>query len=144
MREDLRRRYEWAKDCRCSSTSTNVMLCTMHMGKGSQKFKYDIEGVTVTASEEEKDIGVIMHSSAKPARQYVEGAKRENAILGMIKRTIVSREQDVVLRLHKSLVRPHLEYCVQARNPYLRQDIDTLARIQRKATKMIKGLGKFT
>ena len=47
------------------------MLCTMHMGKGSQKFKYDIEGVTVTASEEEKDIGVIMHSSAKPARQYV-------------------------------------------------------------------------
>src|SRR6218665_3443442 len=62
----------------------------------------------------------------------------------MIKRTIVSREQDVVFRLYKSLVRPHLEYCVQAWSPYLRQAIDTLERIQRRATKMIRGLGKFT
>src|SRR6218665_1667917 len=93
---------------------------------------------------EERDLGVIMHSSAKPSRQCVEAAKRANRILGMIKRTIVSREQDVVLRLYKSLVRPHLEYCVQAWSPYLRQDIDTLERIQRRATKMIRGLGKFT
>src|SRR6218665_3700790 len=62
----------------------------------------------------------------------------------MIKRTIVSREQDVGLRLYKSLVRPHLEYCVQAWSPYLRKDIDTLDRIQRRATKMIRGLGKCT
>ena len=60
------------------------------------------------ASEEERDLGVIMHSIAKPSRQCVEAAKRANRILGMIKRTIVIREQDVVLRLYKSLVRPHL------------------------------------
>ena len=85
-----------------------------------------------------------MHSNAKPSKQCVEAAKRANRILGMTKRTIVSREQDVVLRLYKSLVRPHLEYCVQAWSPYLRQDIDTLEQVQRRATKMIRGLGKFT
>src|SRR6218665_2443802 len=58
--------------------------------------------------------------------------------------TIVSRDQDVVLRLYKSLVRPHLEYCLQAWSPYLRQDIETLEQIQRRATKMIRGLGELT
>jgi len=32
----------------------------------------------------------------------------------------------------------------QAWSPYLRQDIDTLKRIQRRATKMIRGLGKLS
>jgi len=107
MREDLRRLYEWAKNWKMLF---NVDKCSvMHMGKGNRKFEYNIGGVTLRASEEERDLGVIMHSSAKPSRQCVEAAKRANRILGMIKRTIVSREQDVILRLYKSLVRPHLE-----------------------------------
>ena len=32
-------------------------------------------------------------------------------ILGIINRTIVFRHPDIMLRLYKSLVRPHLEYC---------------------------------
>src|SRR6218665_4163604 len=94
--------------------STCMDKCSvMHMGKGNKKFKYDIAGVTLRASEEERYLGIIMHRSAKPSRQFVEASKRVNRInriLGMIKRTIVSREQDVILRLYKSLMRPHLEY----------------------------------
>src|SRR6218665_2829911 len=93
----------------------NVDKCSvMHIAKGNKKFQYNIGGVTLRASEEERDLGVTMHCNAKPSRQCVEAAKRANRILGMIKRTIVSREQDVVLRMYKSLVRPHLVCCVQA------------------------------
>ena len=64
--------------------------------------------------------------------------KTANATLGMIKRTIKSRSKNVILRLYKALVRPKLEYCVQAWRPYLAKDIDRIERVQHRATKMIK------
>src|SRR5688572_13963088 len=62
----------------------------------------------------------------------------------MIKRTIISREKEIMLELYKTLVRPNLEYCVQVWCPYLRQDVEKLEKIQRRATKMIKGFGNLT
>jgi hypothetical protein len=47
------------------------------------------------------------------------------------------------LPLYGAIVRPHLEYAVQAWSPYLRRDIDLLERIQRLATRMINGFSSL-
>ena len=41
--------------------------------------------------------------------------------------------------LHKSLVHPRLEYCVQAWSPFLRKDIELLENVKKRATIMIDG-----
>ena len=59
---------------------------------------------------------------------------------GMIRRNITYKEKSLIVPLYKAIVRPHLEYCIQAWNPHLRKDIDMLEKIQRRATKLIPGL----
>ena len=49
----------------------------------------------------------------------------------------------MIIPLNKAIVRPHLEYCIQAWNPYLRKDVDMFEKIQ-GATKLIPGLRDLT
>jgi ribonuclease P/MRP protein subunit RPP40 len=125
--------------------SFNVDKCTvMHLGKNNRNFEYKMGEKILKTSEQEKDLGVIMHSNGKTSEQCGQAVKKANAVLGMIKRNITFKSKDNIVRLYKSLVRPRLEYCVQVWNPYLRKDVDKLERVQRRATKLIEGYRHFS
>ena len=88
----------------------------------------------------EKDLGVTMNANMKFPEQCRIEASKGNHVLGMIRRNITYKEKSLIVPLYKTIVRPHLEYCIQAWNPQLMKDIDMLEKIQRRATKLIPGL----
>ena len=59
-------------------------------------------------------------------------------MFGLIRRNIVYKENELIIPLYKTIVRPHLEYCIQAWRPCPKKDINMLERVQRRATKMIQ------
>ncbi|XP_048853901.1 uncharacterized protein LOC125721830 isoform X1 [Brienomyrus brachyistius] len=83
---------------------------------------------------------VYVDTSMSHSRQCGEAIKKANRMLGYISRCVEYKSREVMLRLYNSLVRPHLEYCVQVWSPYLKKDIVALEKVERRATKMIPGL----
>ena len=76
----------------------------------------------------------------KVLEQCGVAASKGNQILGLIRRNITYKEKELIMYVFKAIVRPHLEYCIEARRPHRKKDVDTLERIQRRATKMIPEL----
>jgi len=62
----------------------------------------------------------------------------------MIKRSFTFRFGDMIVTLYKSLIRPHLEYCVQAFRPHLKTYINLWEKVQHQATKLVPDLEKLT
>jgi hypothetical protein len=135
LRADLNTLFKWSEEWQMVF---NVEKCkVMHFGKSNVKTVYNMGVGTLSVTDAEKDLGVIVQNDLKVSQQCVKVTKTANQVLGMIKRTFKSRSNCIILRLYKSLVRPHLEYCVQSWRPHLEKDKRKLENVQKRVLNML-------
>ncbi|PKU45151.1 hypothetical protein llap_4556 [Limosa lapponica baueri] len=113
------------------------VLC---LGKHNPGVKHRLGFTWLGSSYVEKDLRVLVDNKLNMSEQYAAAPKEANGILGCISKGITSRDKEVIIPLYSALVRPHLEYCVQFWSLLYKKVMDRLEKVQRRATKMIKGL----
>ena len=94
----------------------------LHTGPGNTGMNYEIGGTILGKTVKEKDLWVTMNANMKVSEQCRIAASKGNQVLGMIRRNITYKEKSLIIPLYKAIVIPHLEYCIQAWNPYLMTD----------------------
>jgi len=87
---------------------------------------------------EEKGLGVYFSSDLKVSTQCLKSAEKARKIIGLVRRQFRRMDKHDFLLIHKTYIRPHLEYCFQAWSPHLVKDVQCLERVQRSTTKLVK------
>jgi len=119
----------------------NVGKCEVkHFGRKNSSIDYFLNGERLLKSEAQRDLGVLVQDSLKVNVQVQLAVRKPHSMLASISRGLEYKSRDVLLRLHRALVRPHLEYCEQFCAPYLRKDVLVLEGVQRRFTRMISGM----
>ena|SRR6218665_957607 len=57
----------------------------------------------------------------------------------LMRRTMISKDNDVILRQVRSLVSPQFEHSIHLWIPYIKQNMETLEKVQGKTTERIWG-----
>ena len=70
-----------------------------------------------------------------------EKVDKASSVVGAIRRSFEYLDKDTFKKLYTVLVRPHLEYANAVFNPYKKKNITIVENVQRRATKMVPGLG---
>ena len=142
LQDDLDVLSRWSEDW---MLDFNIDKCkVMHCGRRNQGATYTLtqDGLVhqLKTTDQEKDLGVLVENTLKPTLHCHQSANKAAAALRRIRKAFVDFDSSSFRMLYTTYVRPHLEYCMQAVGPYMVQDFKVLEKIQRRATKLVRGL----
>ena len=133
LQRDLDTALEWAQTWQMHF-NTSKCSKVMHVGHRNERAIYNMGNHRLEEVEEEKDLGVLIHRTLSVSNNCAVAVKKANQMAGHIYRTVTHKSIQTAVPLYKAVVRPYLEYCSLVWSPYLKKDILSIEKVQRRVT----------
>nr|VZI35257.1 unnamed protein product [Spirometra erinaceieuropaei] len=125
----------------------NVAKCSIlrlgHTARSASTRGYFLGSAALQEVDAQKVLGVLTTSSLKPSAHCSRVANTAMSVLYSIERAVMDFDEDDFSKKFGTFVRPHLEYGIQAWRPWAVEAQNCLERVQRRATKMVRGQSSF-
>ena len=138
LQEDINNLCKWAKDWAMEFNEDKCKI--MHLGRNNPRHKYLMNGVELSVTEEERDLGIWTESSLKPGLQCSKAASSANKVMGLILKSFHYRTKQTLVPLYKTLVRPKLEFGAAAWNPWYEKDVTCLEKVQKRLIRSLSNV----
>jgi len=127
IERDLDRLESWAER---NLMRFNKGKCrVLHLWRSNPMHQCRLGADLLEGSSVERDLGRLVDDKLTMSQQCALAAKKDNGIVGYIRRSEASRSREVLLPLYTALVRPHLEYSVQFWAPHFKKYDEQLERV---------------
>ena len=142
--DDMGRINQWAIDNSMELNAQKYQLL-QHGRNELLKMPYSLpDGTTVERENAVKDLGIVLDSELSWKPHITHVIKSASQTAGRILRSFETREQDPMLVLMKTFIRPHLEYISPIWSPHLIGEIQRVEAVQRAFTAHISGCEEMT
>lgn len=120
----------------------------LYVGANNPGNTYYLDGKELPKITSEKDLGVLVSDNFTWKSHIDAIINKANSCVAWVLRSIITRSPEVMLKIYKCMIRPHLEYCVQLWSPLPTHGnwstILALEKVQRNFTRAIDGMGLLT
>ncbi|RZC37033.1 hypothetical protein BDFB_009272 [Asbolus verrucosus] len=136
--DDLKTVEKWCPDW---FIPINPSKCSvLHLGHNNPKLLYTINKNIIKVIESQKDLGIVITTQLKWTNHVINIVKRANSMIYLFRKAFQSLNETTFTKLYKTYIRPLLEFGNVIWSPNLKKDINSLEKVQRRATKLV---GKF-
>ena len=144
--EELQQNIEtiesWAEEWQMQLNADKCSV--MHLGRNNQEYKYKLKDQVLKVTECERDLGVMVQNNLKNHEQCKKVAAKCNQLIGQVRRSFICKESELMLKIYKIYILPHLEYACSVWNPSNKGDITMIESIQRRFTRIIEGTSNLS
>ena len=110
----------------------------MHISRGKCKTKYyELCKEILTTVSHAKYLGITISNDLSWHRHICDIAKKANSILHLISRNLRSCPRAARIIAYTTLVRPKIEYSSAVWSPHIKEDVNLLERVNRRAARLV-------
>ena len=137
LQKDLENLDKWANSWLLDFNVNKCKIMQMSRKSSKPQYEYKLGGHKLINTKSEKYLGITINDTLNFNSHCNETYAKCSKIVAIIKRNFLNCPRSVFKTLYDSLIRPCLEYCCIAWDPYRVSHINIIERVQKRYLRMM-------